>query len=582
MNERWNLDILYSGLDDPAYEADFASLKQTASRLHTLTEEAPSPLTTEAAEQLLLCLEDGSSLMQKLGVYLNLRQSVETENGEIMAQMARLMRIASDSAADEAAAQKLLGGIEDLESMAEKSSVVRDYAVLIARAKEDRKHLLSNAEEALAAAMDATGGSAWSDLQQYLTSTVSVDFDGRPATLTELRNLASSPDPAVRKAAYEAELSCYPKIQDSVAFALNNIKNQVTMLAEKRGFSSPLDQALHDSYMSRATLDALMSAIEEYLPVFRRYLRKKGALLGYDNGLPWFELFAPLGENTRTFTTEEARDYLLTCFESLSPDVAAVMKDAFDNAWIDFFPRPGKTGGAFDCGIPELKQSRVMTNFDGTFGAVDTLAHELGHAFHDRQVQDNRLLNTDYPMPVAETASTFNEVHLGSYALAQASESEELALLESDLRESTQCVVDIYSRYLFETAVFGSCRDRFLMAGDLNELMLDCQRKAYGDGLDPRWLNPGMWVCKSHYYISGLSFYNFPYAFGNLFAVGLYAMYREDPDGFFPRYKAMLRDTPVHTMEENGLAVGVDLTDRAFWVRSLKLLAEKIDRFCAL
>ena len=582
MNEKWNLDILYKGLEDPSYEKDIAELTAASGHLADLTAGAVTPLSSGCAEELLLSLENYTILISRLAIYLSLRSSVDTENGELKAQLARVMRINSQTAAAEAAAEKLLGGIEDPQALAADSPVIREYLFLIGQAKDNLSHLLSNEEESLAAAMDTTGGSAWGDLQTYLTSTVSNEFDGKPATLTELRNLAYSPDPAVRKAAYEAELACYPKIQDSVAFALNNIKNQVIMLAEKRGFASPLDQALHASRMSRQTLDALMSAVEEYLPHFRRYLRKKAEKLGYSGGLPWYELFAPLGDSNKTFTTEEARDYLLACFRTLSPDIADVMRDAFDNSWIDFFPRSGKSGGAFDCGLPEFKQSRVMTNFDGTFGAVDTLAHELGHAFHDRQVQDNRPMNTDYPMPVAETASTFNEVHLGNYALSQASPEEKLALLESDLRESTQCIMDIYSRYLFETAVFDRCRDQFLMAEDLNELMLDCQRKAYGDGLDSDCMNPGMWVCKSHYYSSGLSFYNFPYAFGNLFAVGLYALYLEQPDTFMDRYKAMLRETPVHTIEENGAVMGIDLTDRSFWIKSLELLKEKIDTFCAL
>ena len=582
MNERWNLDILYTGLDDPSYEKDVAELTAASGRLSEVTAGMEPPLTAETAEKILLAAENYTVLISRLAIYLNLRIAVDTEDGAAKAQFARIMRIDSQTAAANAAAEKLMGSIEDPETMAAASPVISDYLSLIRRSRENLSHLLSNEEEALAAAMDTTGGSAWGDLQTYLTSTVSADFNGKPATLTELRNLASSPDPTVRKAAYEAELACYPKIQDSVAFALNNIKNQVIMLSEKRGFSSPLDQALHESRMSRKTLDALMSAIEDYLPHFRRYLRKKAEILGYSDGLPWYELFAPLGDSHRTFTTEEARDYLLACFRTLSPEIADLMRDAFDNAWIDFFPRSGKSGGAFDCGLPEFKQSRVMTNFDGSFGAVDTLAHELGHAFHDRQVQDNRPMNTDYPMPVAETASTFNEVHLGNYALAQASPEEKLALLESDLRESTQCIMDIYSRYLFETAVFDRCQEQFLMAADLNELMLDCQRKAYGDGLDSRYMNSGMWVCKSHYYSSGLSFYNFPYAFGNLFAVGLYALYLDQPDSFMERYKTMLRETPLHTMEENGTVMGIDLTDRAFWLKSLELLKEKIDAFCAL
>ena len=212
--------------------------------------------------------------------------------------------------------------------------------------------------------------------------------------------------------------------------------------------------------------------------------------------------------------------------------------------------------------------------------ALSIVAHELGHAFHDRQVQDEPVLLRDYPMPVAETASTFNEVHLGRYALAKASGEEVITLLESNLSNTAQCVVDIYSRYLFETAVFEESGSKFLMADDLNEIMLRCQEESYGDGLDPEIRHPYMWLCKSHYYSSGLSFYNFPYTFGNLFAEGLYAVYREDPEGFMPRYKEMLRTTPVHTMEENGKIMGLDLTDKAFWEKSLKGIEEEIERFC--
>ena len=186
-------------------------------------------------------------------------------------------------------------------------------------------------------------------------------------------------------------------------------------------------------------------------------------------------------------------------------------------------------------------------------------------------------------MPVAETASTFNEVHLGHYALSKASNDEEkLALLENDLKEKAQCVVDIYSRYLFETAVFEQSQEKFLMTSDLNEIMLDCQKKAYGDGLDPEYMHPYMWVCKSHYYSSGISFYNFPYTFGNLFAQGLYNLYCEQGDAFVARYKEMLRLTPVHTIEEDGAMLGIDLTKKDFWEASLKSIAEEIEEFCRL
>ena len=579
MNNEWNLDVLYKGLSDPSYEKDMNALKESNASIHALVEKAKNLPEKDRAEQILLALEENCKIFYRLGSYLSLRQSTNTEDGDIMAQNNRLMKIYADGTADFTACDHILGELSDVDALAKESALIDEYKFLLKEKKKASVHLLSNDVEAMISAMDMTGGSAWSRLQSYLTSTVKVDYDGKQITLTEVRNLAYSPDAKIRKAAYDAEIAAYDKIADSLAFSLNNIKNQNIMLAAKRGYESPLAMTLEQSRMTRQTLDAMMEAVEEYLPVFRKYLRHKGELLGHKNGLPFYDLFAPLGKSDKSYSIEEAKEYLIDCFNSLSPDIADLMKEAFENEWIDFYPRNGKEGGAFCAEINELGQSRILTNFDGTFSAVDTLAHELGHAFHNRQMETARILNQDYSMPVAETASTFNEVHLGSYALKNAKGEERLALLESDLREKTQCIVDIYSRYLFETAVYEKCQDKFLMAEDLKEIMLDCQRRSYGDGLDEAFLHPYMWACKSHYYISSLSFYNFPYTFGNLFAEGLYALYLKEGASFIPKYKEMLHKTGCSTIEESGKQIGVDLTKKEFWENSLKLMAEEIEEF---
>ena len=580
MKTEWALDPIYKGLEDPAYEADMQAVEKLIAEFAKAVKGAGK--AEECAENLLLLEEELVLKISRLGLYLSLRQSVEAENGEVMAQDSRLMKMYSQLMPFTAAADKIFAKIEDIDGLAKKSEVVKEYTFLLKQAKENAKYLLSDDVEEIISAMDMTGGSAWDQLQSFLTSTVKVDYDGKVVTLSEIRNMAYDPDQSVRKAAYEAELACYEKIQDSIAFALNNIKNQVTFLCHKRGYESPLAMTLKQSRMTKETLDAMLEAIKEYLPTFRKYLRKKAEMLGHENGLPFYELFAPLGKSDKKFSVEEARDYLVNCFKTFTPDMSDMMQEAFDNEWIDFFPRKGKRGGAFCAGVPGMKESRILTNYDGNFGAVSTLAHELGHAFHNRQTEDNRALNQDYSMPVAETASTFNETHLGHFALTTATPEEKLALLENDLMEKTQCIVDIYSRFLFESAVFEQSQSKFLMADDLKALMLDAQRQAYGEGLDENYLHPYMWACKGHYYSSGLSFYNFPYAFGNLFAVGLYNMFLEEGESFVPKYKAMLKATPTCTIEEAGTMMGVDLTDKKFWESSLALIAKDIEAFCGL
>lgn len=582
MNTEWSLEILYKGIDDPAYEADIKKAEQKIEEFASYLKEIESKDWKEKAEGILVRMEEIQFAVYKLAYYLELRQSVNTEDGDIMAQISRIMRMNAGITPLEVAAKQILAQIPDVDALATESEIVRENAFFLKNVKENASHLFSDEVEEMISSMNMSGGSAWAQLQSYLTSTVKVDYNGEQVTLSEIRNLAYSPDAAVRKAAYEAEIAAYEKIQDSLAFSMNHIKNQVTMLSGKRGYESPLSMTLEQSHMKRETLDAMMEAIEEYLPVFRKYLKKKAEMLGHENGLPWYDLFAPLGKSDKKYSLEEAKELLITIFGRFAPDMADMMKEAFENEWIDFYPRKGKVGGAFCAGMPWYKQSRILTNYDGYFGSIGTLAHELGHAYHNRQIENQRPLNQDYPMPVAETASTFNEVHLGHAALQDATGEERLNLLENDLKENTQVIVDIYSRYLFETAVFEQSQQKFLMAEDLKNLMLEAQKKAYGDGLDEAYMHPYMWACKSHYYSEGLSFYNFPYAFGNLFAMGLYSMFEKEGAAFVEKYKAMLAATPCCTIEEAGAMMGIDLTKKSFWQESLAQIAKTVDAFCEM
>jgi oligoendopeptidase F len=289
--------------------------------------------------------------------------------------MGVLMGKLSATAASSAAINKMIAAIENLESLIAENEDLREYEFYLTQIKEASKHLLTDAEEALFAEMNISGASAWSDLQSSLTSTLKVDYKGEKITLPAVRNLAYEADAEVRKSAYEAELAAYDQIKTATAFALNSIKQQVISESTRRGYASPLDKALSDSRMTRETLDALISAMEDYMPVFRKYLRAKAKYLGHEGGLPWYDLFAPIGSSDKKYTIEESRDYLLGIFGKFDTELHDMVKTAFDEEWIDFYPREGKVGGAFDCGVPSAKQSRVLTNFGGAFGDIVTLAH---------------------------------------------------------------------------------------------------------------------------------------------------------------------------------------------------------------
>ena len=581
MNGTWNLDRIYRTFEDPAFAADLAELKAQAEGFAAFSGELGDIAPIDGLRRGIDYVEKISWLVNKLGLYASLRQSVNTRDAEAGSWMGRIMNVVSDTAGPEAAFKDWAARLPNLMELVLGDENLRDYEFLFRNMADSARFFLPGRGEEIMARMELSGGNAWSEMQQYLTSTVPVSYRGKTTNLSDIRNLAYDPDPQVRKEAYEAELACYERIADAVAFALNSIKLETISDCKLRGYESPLERTLKNSHMKRETLDAMLGAMDEYLPVFWKYLRAKAAALGYENGLPWYELFAPMGTASTKFTAEDAKEYLVEQFSGFDSELTEMVKRAFDEEWIDFYPRDGKSGGAFCAEVPCLEESRIMTNFDGMFGDAVTLAHELGHAFHNQCVFPHRILNRDYSMPVAETASTFNECVVMNAAIKGAKDDDErLALIENQLQDITQIICDIYSRYRFETMVFENREQEFMHADKLCALMTSAQTECYGDGLDHGQMHPYMWVCKSHYY--GPTFYNFPYAFGGLFARGLYAKYEEEGSSFVPKYKALLRMTPVATAEDCAATAGIDLTDKNFWRGALQTVAEEIELFCAL
>lgn len=571
----WTLEDLYPSFESQEFKQDVEAYKALKGKFESLTLED----SIEGITQVVKLLEESTVLTGRLYNYIHLTLATDTTHEAATQVEVQLAGVSADLQATYAKVSKFLGTIQtDITT----DPFLAEYRYYFEEAKKDATHLLSDELEEVLAKMSISGGKAWSQLFDFMWSSAQGEYKGEVVTLSEIRGKAYDSDAEVRKSAYEAELKMYDAIKEPIAFSLNHIKKEVLTTSQLRGFESPLAHTLEASRMSRETLDALLEAIREYLPNFRKYLRHKAALLGHENGLPFYDLFAPIGNSSRTFTVEESKDYLIENFKTFSADLAEMTEEFFDKHYIDFYPRKGKVGGAFCANLPMIKQSRVLTNFTGSLSDVVTLAHELGHAYHGLHIENHRPLNQDYSMPVAETASTFNENIIMNTAIKEANDEEKIALIESQLQDTTQIIVDIYSRYLFETAVFENREQSFMFSKDLEEMMLSAQKEAYGDGLDQSYLHPYMWACKPHYYSTGLSFYNFPYAFGGLFSKGLYAIYQEQPEGFVEKYQELLRATTVSSVEDTAKVLGVDVSTPEFWKKALAEVAESIEAFIAL
>ncbi len=581
MKTNWDLTVFYKDFDDPEFKDDLARLPK---EIDAFTAAIAAPAEDEVKKLVSLVHQEEalSNLFERLSLMIGLTLSVDANNKAANAAMAPLMRAVMGSSLASNAFSRYLASLENLDAIIDADDELKARAFALREAAEDAKHQLPEALEKPVLKMQLSGGEAFSQLRDKLDATLLVDYDGKQIPLSAVRALAYDGDADTRRRAYEAELASYKKIELPMSFCLNNLKAEGETMAALKGYKGVLDMALAHSRMDEKTLEAMWTAIREALPELREYFKAKGRLLGHENGLPFYDLFAPVGQSTRTYTVEEARALLLDLFGKFCPEMGEMMRTAFDEGWIDMYPREGKSGGAFCSGYYAKNISRVMTNFAGSASDVSTLAHELGHAFNNRMLHHKPIMMTETPMPLAETASTFNETLLISQLLKTATPEEELTLLDSCLTEQTQTMVDIYSRFLFEQKVVAAQADHALDVDELKETMLWAQEQSYGDGLDPEYRHPYMWACKSHYYSTGVHFYNFPYAFGGLFARGLYARYEQEGEAFVPVYCDLLSRFGSDTIANVTASVGIDVTTPDFWRSAVESVLVQVRRFVEL
>lgn len=585
MQTTWSLKELYNSFDSPDFLDDLKQVDVLIQSYHQFVGDivSSSQNVTLKLEEYLDFQLRFNDLFQKLFSFCSLTLSTDTSNSEALKYSDILNKKGSSLAKSEAAVNHWIGSLEQLDDYLSLSSRLEEHRFLFKEIQLFSPYLLSDNEEAIIAKMQNTGSTAWSKLKDTVSSQLMVDVllngETKSMPLTMARNLAHDPSDEIRKKAYEAELKAYTKIEDSLAACISNIKGEVITTSRLRGYDSPLQETLMKSRLKIETLDAMLEAIKESLPKFRKFLRTKAKLLGHEVGLPFYDLFAPMSGHSETFDYEHGTAFVLKQFATFSDTLFNYAKEAIEQSWIDVYPKQGKVGGAFCSNLHVIKQSRFLLNYGDQFSDVVTLSHELGHGFHGYCLNEESSLNSSYPMPLAETASTFCETIVKKAAIKGGSDDEIFAILEAELTDSTQIIVDIYSRYLFEIALFKKREESSVDAKSLNEMMIKAQKEAYGDGLDPNYLHPYMWACKPHYYDASSNFYNFPYAFGLLLAKGLYAKYLEQGDSFVKDYEHLLSITGKNSAEDVARTVGIDLTKKEFWQHSLKIITDDIEKF---
>ncbi len=593
----WDLSNVYPALDSAEFKAALATLSTQLDELETffgekiVTSNAETPVAALATltDEMISRFNESYELAETIGAYIFSFISTDSFN-----QLAKKLLSEFDQTEVRLRmlgmrAQQWIGSIADLlPKIIEVSPTAKAHAFFLQETAEQSRYLMSEKEEALAAELSVSGSGAWEKLQGTVTSQMKIEFelDGEMKELSApaLINLHSHPDESVRKRAYEAEMEAWEKVKEPLAACMNGIKGSVNTLNKKRGREDALHASLDAARMDRDSLNAMLEAMEDSFPVFQRYFLAKAKRLGKEK-LPWWDLFAPAGNAEKSYTFEEASEFILEEFGNFSPKLRELAQRAFTENWIDAEQHVGKRGGAFCMGVPSVKESRVLANFDGTFDQVSTLAHELGHAFHAECIfsAGKTALQSETPMTLAETASIMCETVVANAVIAKASNPDEkLAILETSLLGASQVIVDIYSRYLFEKEVFERREKAELSAEDLCEIMEKAQKATYGAALDERYLHKYMWTWKPHYYSAGLSFYNYPYAFGLLFATGLYAIYQQRGDEFIPSYIDLLASTGEGRAAELADRFGINIREKKFWADSLKVIEKQVDEYCEL
>ncbi|MBH0231185.1 M3 family oligoendopeptidase [Halobacillus yeomjeoni] len=450
---------------------------------------------------------------------------------------------------------------------------------------EERRHLakdkLELRQESLMNDLAVDGYHAWGHMYDLMVGKMKVTIDGETLSVGQASNRLDSHKRSERKAAFDHLQEAWKGQLDLFSETLNHLSGFRLQTYKHRGWENVLKEPLDYNRMSEKTLNAMWDSITEYKQHYVPFMEKKAEMLGIDK-LSFYDVEAPVGEATQTMSFQEGADFIIEHFRKFSPKMAAFAEMAFEKRWIEAEDRPGKQPGGFCTSFPDSQETRIFMTFSGSPSSVATLAHELGHAYHQHVMNDLPILNQGYAMNVAETASTFAEMIVADAAVKQAEdEQEKMVLLEDKVQRSVAFFMNIHARFLFETSFYEERKKGVVTTERLNELMVEAQKEAYVGTLGE--YDPTFWASKLHFHITDVPFYNFPYTFGYLFSMGIYAKALETGPEFEDQYIALLQDTGRLTVEDLAKKhLGVDLEEPDFWKHALDLCLADLNEFMAL
>lgn len=593
-NQTWDLEAIFpGGTESPALQVKLEAISEQVKVYADMLEgwEEVERETTQNLQALLDIQEEIGKGLGQVMTFVSMTHDAFMDDKHANVMKGKAMTIASEIRKLSNVFVKKLVTMSDVKwAEVLQTSPFDEYAFVLEETRRDGKRLLSDAEENLLADLNQDGLAAWSDLYSTSVSTMSVPFTDKNG---ETKNLSvgqaqnrvyADPDNEVRAALFENWEGAWGQMAPIFTDVLNHLSGYRLTVQKAHGYTHHLEEPLEYNRMKKETLDAMWGAIDQNKAIFVKFLEKKAELLGKEK-LAWQDVEAPiaLGDfEAKKFTYDEAADFVIENFATFGDRFSAFAKYALENRWVEAEDRPNKRPGGYCTHLPEFEESRIFMTFTGSPSDVDTLAHELGHAFHSHVLQDIPRINRGYAMNVAETASTFAEQIVSEATIkAATSREEKVSLLGAKIERATAMFMNIHARFLFEDAFYTERKAGVVSESRLNELMVDAQKKAFDDSLSD--YHPHFWCSKLHFYIDAVPFYNFPYTFGYLFSMGIYAAYLKNPDHFEEKYIALLKDTGKMRVEDLAQKhLDIDITKQAFWTAGIELVAKDVEAFMAL